>query len=77
MTNETYNGWTNYETWNVALWIENDFGFYSVALICDSYDEFVSHIACSDSGFTTPDGVCWFDPALNHDELNEMLEELS
>ena len=27
MTNDTrYNGWTNYETWNVALWMDNDAG---------------------------------------------------
>lgn len=25
-TNKTYNGWTNYETWNVALWLGNDQG---------------------------------------------------
>ena len=25
MTNEQkYNGWTNYETWNVKLWLDND-----------------------------------------------------
>lgn len=21
---EEYNGWTNYQTWNVALWLDND-----------------------------------------------------
>ena len=23
-----YNGWTNYETWNVALWLDNEQGSY-------------------------------------------------
>ncbi len=26
---EEYNGWTNYETWNVALWWGNDEGSYN------------------------------------------------
>ena len=26
---KTYNGWTNYETWNVALWCDNDQGSYN------------------------------------------------
>jgi hypothetical protein len=30
MTNDKkYNGWSNYETWNVALWIDNDWGMYT------------------------------------------------
>jgi len=24
MEDKTYNGWKNYETWNVALWMDND-----------------------------------------------------
>ena len=26
MTDTTYNGWTNYETWNCKLWIDNEQG---------------------------------------------------
>ena len=26
----SYNGWKNYETWNVALWLDNDSGSYSM-----------------------------------------------
>lgn len=25
---KTYNGWTNYETWNVKLWMDNERGSY-------------------------------------------------
>jgi gas vesicle protein len=31
MTNETgYNGWKNYETWNIALWLDNDKSTYDL-----------------------------------------------
>jgi hypothetical protein len=26
---KTYNGWTNYETWAVALWLDNEQGSYN------------------------------------------------
>lgn len=28
MKQNTYNGWSNYETWVTALWIDNDYGTY-------------------------------------------------
>ena len=28
MSDNKYNGWTNYETWNVKLWMDNDEGEY-------------------------------------------------
>lgn len=28
MSEKTYNGWTNYETWNVKLWMDNEEGSY-------------------------------------------------
>ena len=31
MTTDKYNGWTNYETWNVALWLDNEPGTYEDA----------------------------------------------
>ena len=29
MTNNKYNGWTNYETWNCKLWLDNDEATYN------------------------------------------------
>ncbi len=40
MSDKGYNGWKNYETWNVALWIDNDQGSYSTrcGMAQDAYD---------------------------------------
>ncbi len=76
LAQETYNGWSNYETWNVALWIVNDYGFYSIALQCDDYAEFQELVIDDFGKSCTPDGVLWNDPELNHIELDEMIQEL-
>ena len=74
LTDTTYNGWTNYETWNVALWLGNDEYLYKCARKCDSYNEFVDYMGFNDGA--TPDGVSYTDSKLDITELNEMLEEL-
>ena len=82
MVNETFNGWSNYETWNVALWIQNDYFLYSVACGCDTYADFKWNLGMfpSDDGeslTSTKDGVYFDDPRLDVAELNEMIWELS
>ena len=77
LTDTTYNGWTNYETWNVALWIQNDWSWYNLANEAGDYQTFVDCLeACSMNDATTGDGVKWNDPRVNVVELNEMFEDL-
>ena len=77
LTDQSYNGWTNYETWNVALWIGNDEGLYHLAREAKDYRTFVDCLlAPTFSDATTDDGVKWNDPAINTIEIDEMIAEL-
>lgn len=78
MVNETYNGWSNYETWNVALWLQNDFEFYSIASHCADYRSFLFFFGADDGvSKATPDGVYFDDPRLSFEELDGMIQELA
>ncbi len=46
---EGYNGWSNYETWCVNLWLSNDQGIYeAVNELIDGYDEDANVVAIAD-----------------------------
>ena len=66
----SYNGYENYETWNVCLWIANDEGLYNLSMSCANYDEFVGTMRELDS-LETPDGIAWNDSGLDIDAINE------
>ena len=74
-TDTDYNGWTNYETWNAALWIGSDEGLYDIARRALDWAHLLEIFA--NYGIdTTGDGVRWDDDLINSCEIDEMLEEL-
>jgi hypothetical protein len=74
----SYNGWANYETWNVALWIGNDEGLYSMARDYKrqgykAFAEGLKELAPAPIAFQTPDGVAWNDSGLDIEALDRVI----
>lgn len=72
-----YNGWANYQTWNVILWMDNDAKLHAIARKATSYSAFRAAIKEFYSvgsyrgdicyyplAFETPDNVAWNDSAI-------------
>ena len=77
MKTDEYNGWKNYETWNVSLWINDDEGMYNFAKSYRrlGYKAFAE--AMIEFGFKeTLDGVSFTDSNLDFKALDEMLSDL-
>ena len=70
LTDTTYNGWENYETWNVALWINNEEGLYELAQECGDYETLVNRLYDDYGSTETGDGVKWNDPKVNTVQIN-------
>jgi hypothetical protein len=75
-----YNGWKNWETWNVILWIGNDEGLYNFARECKTYDRFCEGLKEVSEGnpiaFQTPDGVAWNDSGLDRKAIDRHFKEM-
>jgi len=72
MTNQTYNGWRNRETWNVALWIQNNQDWYTIAREVTGYTMWLRNVA----DCCTPDGVNLFGKELDVAALDDMILEM-
>ena len=67
-----YNGYANYETWNVCLWISNDEGLYNLSRSCSNYAEFQEYLYNEGGAiaYETPDNVAWNDSGIDVDQVN-------
>ena len=74
---QKFNGWKNYETWNIALYIENERELYEAAKAFDSYIEFAECFIENGGSLTTPDGVDWISNLIDLDELNEHIQSIT
>jgi hypothetical protein len=73
-----YNGYKNYQTWNVILWIGNDEGLYALAKESKNYKNFTAALRefeTSNIAFETPDNVAWNDSSLDIKAINKAIKE--
>lgn len=78
---EEYNGWRNFESWNVALWITQEEPIYNMAKNFvqgytgeNVYKDFIK--AHGFSSLRTPDKVRYISDKLDYAALNNMMLEL-
>ena len=78
-----YNGWANYETWNVMLWINNDELLHSTlknvwsnnfTKAVNTYEKWLLEFEMYKR--STPDGVKWSSKKINLSEVNEHIDEM-
>ena len=74
-TPEKYNGWHDWTTWNVALWINNEETIYNIAKDCNDYIDFLFEMQAMCGFYSTPDGADYGEA--NLEEMNELIKEIS
>ena len=86
-----YNGWANYETWNVALYLDNDEGIYNFMLeglrhlLTERNDDWTGislqelrELVCNAfRGDSTPDGVRLSHSEIDWSEISDKLLEMA
>ena len=90
MSDNSYNGWANYETWNINLWLQNDETFYNHAVgelrfILEAHEWDWENVSLAEVrglirdvlGSKTPDGVSTSHSDIDWLEISDALLELA
>ncbi len=85
LKNKKYNGWKNYDTWNVMLWISNTENLYFTLLDIReeyklqnrklSYKNFINEIGYQNE--KTGDNIKFLNYKLSYRELNYAIQEIA
>jgi hypothetical protein len=78
----TYEGWKNRQTWNVALWLNNTYDIYVAAVrfmeinpkLKRPYTQFI--LSAGLESERTDDNIAWLGSRLDHKSLDDMMREL-
>lgn len=73
-TDGKYNGYANYQTWNVCVWIANDEKLYNIATTCADYSSFIKQMRMW-GYLETPDNVAYNDSGVSLAEMQEFWAE--
>jgi hypothetical protein len=86
-TSMTFNGYANYATWNVALWVLNDEFLYNTAKACVEFcsegdTPWTKFVRCMMKGQigrylgATPDGVAWDSAEIDARQMERLMANL-
>ena len=78
MSDSTYNGYTNYETWNVSLWMANDEMIYRHARANKNlgYRKWAKRFIDEFGEYITGDGISWLSDDVDQDAMDLVIAEL-
>jgi len=66
----SYNGWANYETWNVSIWVDKDESTYRARLSHFRCNEYTSHSAEQFVKEIMPCGTPDFDSPADYEKVD-------
>ena len=78
---DTYKGWKNKQTWEVATVIANDESFYTLALTCKSYQDFLDGLWCAfidhgKPGWEDSDAISFQDERIDREAIEGLFKQL-